>query len=620
MPSTPSTSTEVSTTLFTPIDKETEFAGAVERFLASPCPQSVPVWVDGRADLLSALQLAAGVYGGIARPTPYARGVLLGGDELPAGLRSLTEPLARRWLDEKELNGRLLDEDTSDARSLLVVGVYPRLTSDPVLELVRQAHRGGGRQVVFLTGRDAASMAWFTAKQFCVPDPAVDATGLFTSTDRPDALGKVQVYDDRALERQDIGARLLEGRWRRLLLQGHGRDDSVNLADFTICGLNPAAPRRPELLGPRCAYGPDCYKPREKLIPLNRVQAVEVVLSSCNNGPFADAVAYDPKYQLLLNAIDGAARDVVAAPTVHDSARPENTIWMRAAEAEAPSATSLNATITGAQPDPAYWHFGMADDRGARPEPAPQVPDPLVLSTSSRLTAYLAGGLLPGSHPLRPRLTRLAGKTERWVTRQATAAEGESAILRGLSADLQSLDHAIAAQIVENPETEFTDCHSYFGQRSTVDPESVSDVLCDCGLAARQFVKRALVPTALDTVCTVCVRCGDMAYRLADSPELHVEAAQEVPAGGTLHARVRVRAERRGPVRLGMFVPRHLRSDCTVTPAQHKVRAVGGQWHEVEFSLVIDTGAHPQAYYFTAFAVQDLGLSVARWDFGVLPA
>ncbi|MFF3766429.1 hypothetical protein ACFYYR_20425 [Streptomyces sp. NPDC001922] len=616
----PSSPTEVSTTLFTPVDEEAAYAEAVARFLAAPCPDTVPVWVGGRADLLSAVQLAAGLYDGIARPEPYARGVLLGGDELPAGLRSLMAPLALQWLDEKELSGELL-QGAPGGRSLLVVAAYPRLTSDPVLEIVRQARPGEGRRVAFLTGRDAASLAWFTAKQFCRPDPGVDASGLFTSTDRPEARGAVEVYDDRALERQDIGAELLGRRWRRVLLQGHGRDDSVNLADFTICGLNPEAPRRPDLLGPRCAYGPDCYKPNDKLIPLNRVSAVEIVLSSCNNGPFADAVAYDPKYQLMLNAIDGAARDVVAAPTVHDSARPENTAWMNAVAAGSPSVTGLNTAISGAQPDPAYWHFGMADDPGSEPRPVPQVPDPLVLSTSARLTAYLAGGLLPERHALRPRLTKFAGKVERWVTRQATAAEGEPAILRALSDDLQSLDHVISRQIVENPETEFTDCHAHFGLRSTVAPESVSEVRCPCGRPARQFVKRALVPTALDTVCTVCIRCGDMAYRTGGAPEVRVKAAaEEVRAGETLHARVRIRAERRGPVRIGMFVPRHLRSDCTVTPSATKVRAAAGQWHEAEFSLAVDAGAHPQAYYFTAFAVQDLGLSVARWDFGVLPA
>lgn len=286
--------------------------------------------------------------------------------------------LALQWLDEEELSVQYPEpaETLPGGRSLLVVAAYPHLTSSPVMEIVRQAQRVTGRQVGLLTGRDAASLAWFTAKQFCVPDPEVAASGLFTSTDRPQALGGVEVYDDRALERQDIGTELLGRRWRRLLLQGHGRDDSINLADFTICGLNPAVPRRPELLGPRCAYGPDCYKPSEKLIPLNRVSAVEIVLSSCNSGPFADAVAYDPKYQLMLNAVDGVARDVVAAPTVHDSARPENTIWMRAAEAEAPSARSLNSTITAAQPDPAYLHVGMAVDGGIELDPTPQLPHP----------------------------------------------------------------------------------------------------------------------------------------------------------------------------------------------------------------------------------------------------
>jgi hypothetical protein len=614
-----SSPTDFATTLFNPIDDHAEYAEAVAHFLDSPSPESIPVWVKGRADLLSAMQLAAELYRGIARPTPYARGVLLGGDELPSGLRSLVGPLALQWLNEQELSVQPF-ETSPGGRSLLLVAVYPHLTSSPVMEILRQAHRGAGRQVGLLTGRDAASLAWFTAKQFCLPDPEVGASGLFTSTDRPKALGGVEVYDDRALEREDISTELLGRRWRRLLLQGHGRDDSINLADFTVCGLNPAVPRRPELLGPRCAYGPDCYKPHEKLIPLNRVSAVEIVLSSCNSGPFADAVAYDPKYQLMLNAVDGAARDVVAAPTVHDSARPENAIWMRAAEAEAPSATSLNSTIAAAQPDPAYVHIGMADDRGSEPDPTPQVPDPLVLSTSSRLTAYLAGGLLPAGHSLRPRLARIAGKVERWVTRQATAAESESAILRALSDDLQSLDHVISTQIVSDPETEFTDFQGYFGQRSTIAGESVSDVLCHCGRPARQFVKRALVPTALDTVCTLCVRCGDMACRLVGSPELRVKAEETVHTGGTLHARVQLRSERRGPVRIGVFVPRHLRSDCTVSPPQSKIRATTGQWHEAEFSLVVDAGAHPQAYHFTAFAVQDIGLSTARWDFGVLPA
>lgn len=184
--------------------------------------------------------------------------------------------------------------------------------------------------LALLTGRDAASLAWFTAKQYAVTAPGVAELGLFTATDRPVAIEGVRVFDERRLEAEDIQPQVLDPLWRRVMFQGHGKDDSINLAEFTLCGLSEAAPRHPDLLGPRCAYGPDCYKPKDKLIPLHEVRAAEIVLSSCNSAPLADAVVYDPKYQLMLNAIDGTAKDVVAALTVHDSDRPENDAWMRA--------------------------------------------------------------------------------------------------------------------------------------------------------------------------------------------------------------------------------------------------------------------------------------------------
>ncbi|MFB8176006.1 hypothetical protein ACFC8N_07990 [Streptomyces sp. NPDC055966] len=197
------------------------------------------------------------------------------------------------------------------------------------------------------------------------------------------------------MESTDVKSEILGTRWRRILFQGHGNHDSINLADFTVCGLSELALRRPGALGPACAYGPTCYKPMDKLIQSREVRAAEIVMSSCNNAPFADAALYDPKYQLMLNAIDGTAKDVVAAITVHDSDRAENRAWMDAALADAPSVTVLNASIRTAQPFPAYLHFGMAADEGAAP-PLPSLdPEPLLLTAAARLAACLAGGLLP---------------------------------------------------------------------------------------------------------------------------------------------------------------------------------------------------------------------------------
>ncbi|SNY53578.1 hypothetical protein [Paractinoplanes atraurantiacus] len=586
----------------------------VSRFLAGDTP-AVPVWTDGRDDLAEAARRATDIYRASRRPLPRRYGVLLGSEPLPPALAAMIEPLAVTWLAASELDRDQPSDMTGDA-TLVIAGLYEQLTIDPVRAAL---WRWRGRSSL-LTGRDLASLAWFVAKQYATVSPDVTAVGLYTSTDRPAPIGAVRVRDDRTLDEADTGAEVLDGRWRRLLLQGHGRDDSINLGDWTVCGLHAGAARSPELLGPRCAYGPDCYKPREKLLPLARIRAAEIVLSSCNNAPYPDAITYDPKYQLLLEAIDGVAQDVVAAPTVHHSDRPENEAWMRAAEAGASSVLTLNAVLGGSQPDDAYVHYGLPGDRRELPGIAARRPDPRVLTTAARLTAYLAGDLLPPSHPLRPRFTRMAAKVAPWTTRQAAAVSADR-VGAELDADLQSLDHAIAGLLAKDPDNELTDFAGHFGERSAPDDDSAEDVVCVCGLPARRFVRRAWTPTALDTVCVLCERCGDVTLRLTGAPELAVEAPAKVAAGGVLPVRLRVTGARPGPVRVGVYVPRYLRGDCVVEPAQARLRVSAGRpTPTAEFTLTMAADVPPQAYYLTAYGVQDLGLSLTRWDFGVEPA
>ncbi|MFG2719238.1 hypothetical protein ACGFW5_13235 [Streptomyces sp. NPDC048416] len=605
--------------VFAATDDPGAYAAAVEDFLGAASSGPVPVLTGGRADVLASVERSASLYAAVSRPAPHARGVLLGADALPAGLAELITPLATTWLDEAELTEALFDADHGE-HALLVAGTYEHFTLAPLWRTLLAAQRHHGIQATFLTGRDAVSLAWFTAKQYAQVAPDVVALGLFTSTDRPAAPAGVLLRDERGVESEDVKAEVLGTPWRRILFQGHGKDDSINLADFTVCGLNEAAPRSPGLLGPSCAYGPTCYKPMDKLIQLREVRAAEVVLSSCNNAPFADAATYDPKYQLMLNAIDGTAKDVVAAITVHDSDRPENTAWMDAVLAGAPSVTALNESIATAQPFPAYLHFGMAPDTGTAPARPSSAPDPLLLTASARLTAYLAGGLLPGSNRLRPRLVKLAGKVEQQVTRRAVAAQDAAQARRVLLDDLQSLDHTIAQQLGEEPENELADYPAHFGDRSTADPDSVREVLCQCGRPAQLYIKRALVPTALDTECVICPRCGDVSFRLPDSPALSVHAEDDVSQGGTLRVRVAVRGSRSGPVRVGLFVPGYLRANCEVSPRLRKIRATADGEREADFTLTVQPGTPPQAYYLTAFAVQDLALTTARRHFGVVPA
>ncbi|MFF7020124.1 hypothetical protein ACFY97_03755 [Streptomyces klenkii] len=597
------------------------YADAVAEFLAAPGRTPVPVPVDGRADLVPSVTAANGLYEGLRVPAPLDLGVVLGAEELPPGVAELAAPLARRWVDEKELDDAAGFHDRH-AGTLLVIGRYDSLNLSPVRSLLLSTYRGPAHALTLLSGRDGASVAWNVAKQYAFAGRDVDALGLFTDTDRPPHLPGVQVFDDRDFERADIQGEVLGTRWRRVVFQGHGKDDSVNLGEFTICGLNPAVPAVPGLLGPRCAYGLPCYKPEDKLIPLHRVEAVEVVLSACNSGPLADLALYDPKYQLLLNALDGPARTVVSAVSVHDSDRPENVAWMRTALVGADSVDTLNASLAGSHPYPAFMRFGMPDEleeAPPAPRPADHRPDPLLLTTGRRLTALLASELLPHNHALRPRLTKLARKVDLWAARPTHLADqSPGEIHASLAADLQSLDHTVAEQVADNPENEIMNYPAYFGDRSSLDPQ-VREVTCHCGRPAQEFTRRGLLPYVLDTTCAVCMRCGDVTFRVPEAPALLAYADDEVEQGGVLEVRAALTASRPGPVRLGLFVPTYLREDTVVEPRTVRVRGTADHPRDVTFRVRFAAGTAPQAYYFTVFAVQDLAVSTARRHFGVVP-
>lgn len=624
---------------FSVLDDAASYAAAVEEFLAAPSSTTVPVWTGGRADLAASVERAVSLYGEVSRPVARTYGIVLRPETLPAGVAALIAPCARTWLAEDELGPALLDAlwarqadgatgtDTTDGAgeggvySLLIAGLYEHFTVDLIWPLVRAAARRPEVRLTFLTGRDAASLAWFTAKQYVHTASDVRELGMYTGVDRGLSHSGIQLRDERGVETSDVKAELLGTRWRRLFLQGHGKDDSLNLADFTICGLNEAVGRDASQIAPICATTGLCYKPMDKLIQLRDVRAAEVVLSSCNNSPFADAAVYDPKYQLVLNAVDGTAKDIVGAITVHDSGRAENDAWAEAALAHASSVTALNTSIGMSEAFPAYVHFGMGDDAGVAPEPPDKAPEPLLLTTAARLTAYLAGGLLSPNSPLRPRLGKLATKIENQVSRRDLAVHRDrTATVRSLMDDLQSLDMAVATQYTKDPDNELSNSFAYFGDRSRIDKASITHIRCQCGRPAERYVRRSLVPTALDTEGVVCTRCGDVSFRLPDAPALQVHTEEVAVQGTTQQVKVTVREARPGILRLGLFFAAYGRQECTITPDLRKVRIGAGGEGEAEFTLTLAPDMSCQGYYMTAFAVQDLAVSIARRNFGVLPA
>ncbi|MGV9770602.1 hypothetical protein [Streptosporangium sp. NPDC003464] len=569
---------------------------------------AVPVWIGERSDLGTALDLAAGLYPALRQPPRHVAGVVLG--DVPEAVRSFARPLARQWTD---------GEPSAGDGSLVVLGRYEDLRMEVLGPVLVDAYRRD-RDVFLLTGRDLHSLTWMIAKQYGEV-AAGGETGLFTDLDTEPVSTSATYYDSRTVDGVDLTRVVAERVWKRVMVSGHGTEDSINLGAHTVCGRSPVAgPERP---GPTCAYGRGCYKPEDKLLPAHRVRAAELVLSGCDSGALADLASYSPRYQLLLNAVDGPAQTVVAALSMHQSARVENLIWLDSADRGGSTARLLNASLTTMHPYPTFIQVGLPSSAYGDPTPpAPVVeeePAGLVRDLGSRARGFLMTGMLPAAHPLREGFERVAEKAGTTAVRPIMGLVAErSAFLRSLRDDARSLDEAMAVRMAERPDDGLAEFPRFFGDRSSVSLSGATTTPCVlCGRTAWQYRRRGFSVCVPDTTAHVCLSCGPVGYTMDGGVRLDADAAPAVFAGATLRIEATVEPARPGPVQVGVIVPWSLRAQ--ISPALHGVRLGRRERRSVLFDIRLDPSAPPQEHHFTVFGVQDLAISLLRCPFAVLP-
>ncbi|GHE14130.1 hypothetical protein [Streptomyces alanosinicus] len=596
--------------LFAPYSALDDYVAAVAAGAAGGGP--LPVWTGDRADLLDGIALAEQVYGGRRSPEPADTGVLFGAEQVPAALRTLLDPLARRWVTDPA--------GLPEEGSVLLAGVYGRLPGDEVQPVVDAAH-AAGRPLFLLTGRDVPSLSWVVAKQYAQVTAGA-AVGVVSELDAAAPVPGADVWcGAEDVRRVDVKELALGRVWRRVLFHGNGKDDQLNLGLFTLCGASPVA-ARPGAPGPKCSYGLGCTKPMDKLIPARAIRAAELVLANCFSGALAGHAMYDPKYLILLNALDGPAQTVVATLTACDGQRPENLAWLTAGTVEA-----VNDRLRDINPYPAFVQAGLRSS--GSPEPTRQTRpaqeslpegEPLPLhALGARLSGLLDSGLLGAEYPLRPRLRALSDRLLHDVVRTVVNTPEAEEALAAVAKETTSLDLALAHRFAKHHDDPVLQFPTYFGERSVAEAPVALDAPCACGRPLAAYRRRGRVPVVTDTVQVVCARCGDVANTLADSAELTVKAAEDVAAGATLHVVVEAVARRAGTVNLGIVLPVYL--DAKVGPVLRRVQADrAGARVRAEFTLTPSGAATPQAYYFCPYAVQDLGISVSRVHFTLHPA
>ncbi|MCW2898529.1 MAG: hypothetical protein JWO67_794 [Streptosporangiaceae bacterium] len=591
--------------LFVACETLPDFDEAVTRILSDDLDTApIPVWSGGRTGLLDGIALAEQVYDSRRAPAPSTTGVVVGGP-LPEPLRRLAEPLAHSWVPDVS--------HLPDSGSVLLIGAYADLRADAVQEVIDRAH-AQGRALFVLTGRDVHTLSWMVAKQYgkVVPHGEV---GMISELDTlPPVPGTVWLGAEE-VRHQDVQSIALGRIWSRVLFHGNGKDDQLNLGQFTLCGLSPAGERQPGADGPKCAYGLGCPKPEDKLIPARRIRAAELVLGNCFSGPLADHAMYDPKYVILLDALDGPAQTVVATLTACDAQRPENLAWLTDTASRGSAAGAINERLTDINPYPSFVQIGLQSS-GLTEQPAlvREEADAALHTLGARLSGLLDSGLLNEEYPLRPRLRQLADTVLRDAVRTVLLSppDGGSA-LSAIAAETKSLDLALAQRLAKHHDDPVLQFPMYFGERSVAEEPVDLDWPCTCGRPLRSYTRRGRVPVITDTVQAVCARCGDVVNSHVDAPELRVKSADRTAPGGSLHIVVEAVPRRAGTVNIGIVLPMYL--NARVRPVLRRAEVRAGEIARGEFEIEMAPEATPQAYYFIPYAVQDLGISTRRVHF-----
>jgi hypothetical protein len=614
--------------VFEPIASAADHAAAVAGARGAGRP--VPVLVAGRRDLEQSVALANRLYGAVVAPRPADVGVRVGG-EVDVDGSWVVRGLAGRWVGEDELPAVVREVAAGSVERPLVAGVYARLTSGLLHDLLEAAERRPGAGVGVISGRDAATVGWMAAKQWAAPRPDVTDCGLLSDVTAFDDAPGVTVWGPSELRRDDAGRALLAARWRSLMLYGHAADDHVVLGRHTICGRNDAAAGGGGDYRPQCGYGAGCFAAEAGLIDARRIAAVELVLNGCHTGSLADMAPFEHRYSLLLNALDGAAQRVSAAMAAHHASHPDAAAWadeVRAwalaagpGSAELASARHFATTLRSHLPGPVFWHFGMPPRTLVEPRPAPR-PAPDILTIGRRAHALQAPVPLPPGHPVRGALAELDDLLSRYLDRDELGRDARRGgqLAGRIRASAAAIDAAIAERIRTDPEDDLMGVGEHAFQRGALDPGSVRAEPCGrCGHAAQRFTVEPHLPTLVPVTCVLCARCGEVELAMAGGPRLAIEAPARIAAGGSARIAVTVCAPSDGAVWLGVFVSPRRRGVLRVTPDLERVEVRAGAAATVAGRLCSTDEAPPKECYVRAFAVSNLGLGTARRRFQIIP-
>ena len=245
---------------------------------------------------------------------------------------------------------------------VIVVGLYDDLSMINISEI--ENIFSNEAEWTFLLGEDIASLSFQIAKQgfHIEKKESLIVVGNYLSSSEMELAEQLEEKGIKVLTYKNFNesniAEILKQTYKTVLIFSHGKDDHINIGEYTICGRHKVD--QVSCRGPVCLTNNSCFKCDEKLIKISEFKAENIILASCHSGVFLNANNYDREFNLMLGALYSDARTITFSTSGSRFDFKELVALLSARNVVSP-AKIINSSLSDIHIAPVYFTIGNLD-------------------------------------------------------------------------------------------------------------------------------------------------------------------------------------------------------------------------------------------------------------------
>lgn len=522
----------------------------------------------------------------------------------------------------KNMDDICLNKLTGD---VCIVGYYSDYNISKLEELQTLCFQGSFK-LQYLIGRDMTSLTWLIAKQFFVSDNIkhliVLGNGMQIEeyrTVKNLENENISVLTIKDLKNPRTISQIENNFYKTIIFYSHGKDDHINLDDYTLCGKSFNADHiSSPCSSPTCNNG-TCFKDNKKLIPISNLCCEKLILASCHSNTYSDASNYTVNYNLGMAAVDSLARNIIVASSATRFGIRELLIIGDVETQNEDITKEINTSLKDVQPISIYNMIGIDDRNKWLTFDEPRRDYQITMDTWSDITLnaeYLVcSNAFYGYKDLISQIHNILTNCLLHSSKNKLVLKNAKEVLANTKEDIVGFEKIIA-NITCNNYFLLGDMSSWFLE--TMNANNAIEVgRCHCNnkLYCYDITDKHLPPNGLKEL--FCYECGDKGFTLGDHIN-RISNSFAIDNNTTLILTNKIAFRSDSKVVCGITLPNYLKNYIKEIDEVQILETSENELHTINFKVIFTEDIPQQKHYFAVYFMQDLSIYFERFVFEII--